>query len=68
MPASRTSTARPTNGELAIMHVLWRRGASSVREVLEDINAKRPVPLAYTTVLRFLQIMMEKSLACAPRR
>lgn len=44
------------------MRVLWDRGPSSVREVLEAINSRRDQPLAYTTVLRFLQIMTEKRL------
>jgi predicted transcriptional regulator len=33
-----------------------------VREVLEAVNASRAEPLAYTTVLRFLQIMVGKGL------
>ena len=53
---------RPTDAELAILRVLWRRGPSSVREVLDAVNAARPEPLAYTTVLRFLQIMNGKGL------
>lgn len=53
---------RPTDAELAILRVLWDQGPGSVREVLEGVNAARPEPLAYTTVLRFLQIMMEKGL------
>ena len=53
---------RPTDAELAILRVLWRRGPSNVREVLEAVNAARPEPIAYTTVLRFLQIMTGKRL------
>ena len=53
---------RPTVSELAIMRVLWERGPSTVREVLENLNAERPEPLGYTTVLRFLQIMTRKGL------
>jgi BlaI family penicillinase repressor len=53
---------RPTVSELAIMRVLWERGPSTVRDVLENVNAGRPEPLGYTTVLRFLQIMTEKGL------
>src|SRR5689334_24347274 len=53
---------RPTDSELAIMRVLWTLGPSSVREVLETLNARREQGLAYTTVLRFLQIMTEKGL------
>lgn len=44
------------------MRVLWERGPSTVREVLEALNSRRDQPLAYTTVLRFLQIMNEKRL------
>jgi len=51
---------RPTDAEVAILRVLWKRGPSSVREVLDAVNARRAEPLAYTTVLRFLQIMTEK--------
>ena len=53
---------RPTDAELAILRVLWQRGPSNVREVLDAVNAARPEPLAYTTVLRFLQIMTGKGL------
>jgi len=53
---------RPTDSELAIMRVLWDRGPSTVRDVLDAINSRRDQPLAYTTVLRFLQIMTEKRL------
>lgn len=62
MARSSDSPPRPTDGELGILRVLWARGASSVRDVLEVVNARRSVPLAYTTVLRFLQIMTEKGL------
>ena len=51
---------RPTAGELAILHVLWTRGPSTVREVHELLNAERPT--GYTTVLKVLQIMAEKDL------
>jgi BlaI family penicillinase repressor len=53
---------RPTDSELVIMRVLWERGPSTVREVLEALNSRRKQQLAYTTVLRFLQIMTEKNL------
>ncbi len=51
---------RPTDGELAILRVLWSRGGSTVREVLEELSAQRPT--VYTTVLKMLQIMTEKRL------
>jgi BlaI family penicillinase repressor len=64
MPRKNSSAdpPRPTDAELAILRVLWRRGPSTVREALDSVNAARPEPLAYTTVLRFLQIMTEKRL------
>ena len=48
----------PTEAELAIMNVLWRRGPSTVREVWTELGQKS----GYTTVLKFLQIMFEKRL------
>ena len=58
----RKTPPRPTDAELAILRVLWQRGSGNVREVLDAVNAARPEPLAYTTVLRFLQIMTGKGL------
>ena len=57
---SKRSLPRPTDAELAILRVLWQRGPSTVREVLEDPSASRTV--GYTTVLKFMQIMTEKGL------
>ena len=49
---------RPTDAELAILRVLWARGASTVREVAEEMGRES----AYTTVLKLLQIMTDKGL------
>jgi BlaI family transcriptional regulator, penicillinase repressor len=49
---------KPTAAELEILHVLWSRGPSTVREVFEAINEKKDV--GYTSVLKFLQIMTTK--------
>ncbi|MEN8376905.1 MAG: BlaI/MecI/CopY family transcriptional regulator [Gemmatimonadota bacterium] len=54
------SPARPTESELEILQVLWRRGPSTVREVLDDLADERE--RVYTTVLKLLQIMHEKGL------
>jgi BlaI family transcriptional regulator, penicillinase repressor len=51
---------RPTPAELEILHVLWTRGPSTVRDVHEQLNAGKPT--GYTTVLKLLQIMAEKDL------
>lgn len=53
-------TPKPTDGELAILAVLWQRGPSTVRQVFEVLNEGREV--GYTTVLKMLQIMTEKAL------
>ena len=57
---SKPSTPRPTDGELAILRVLWERGASTVRQVHDSLIRERPT--AYTTALKLLQIMTEKGL------
>jgi len=54
---------RPTEAELEILTVLWSRGPSTVRDVHEAIEAKAGrKPTQYTTVLKMLQIMVEKRL------
>jgi BlaI family transcriptional regulator, penicillinase repressor len=57
---SMTSLPRPTDAELAILRVLWRRGPSTVKDVHEELD--RRAPAAYTTTLKQLQIMTEKGL------
>lgn len=52
--------SRPTDAELAILRVLWRRGPSTVRQVQETLEEERPT--GYTTALKMLQIMLEKGL------
>ena len=51
---------RPTDAELAILRVLWRRGPATVRQVQEEMNQNQQT--GYTTVLKLLQIMTEKGL------
>lgn len=55
---------QPTPAELAILRVLWRRGKSTVRDVLDELNSDRPgdSPSGYTTVLKLMQIMTDKGL------
>jgi BlaI family transcriptional regulator, penicillinase repressor len=52
------ATRKPTSSELEILHVLWERGASTVREVHQALNEKRPI--GYTSVLKLMQIMTSK--------
>lgn len=49
---------KPTASELEILHVLWSRGPSTVREVLDSLNEKKD--MGYTGVLKLLQIMTAK--------
>lgn len=55
---SEPNLPRPTDSELAILRVLWSRGASTVREVHEAL----PEGSGYTTILKLMQIMTEKGL------
>lgn len=48
----------PTESELVILQVLWHKGPSSVRDVWRELGEKS----GYTTVLKFLQIMLAKGL------
>ena len=50
----------PTDAELEILRALWQRGASTVREIHDDLSAIKTV--GYTTVLKQLQVMRRKGL------
>lgn len=60
---ARRPAKRPTDAELEILDVLWELGPSTVREV-HDALAERPSSRGsgYTTVLKHMQIMLEKGL------
>jgi len=51
---------RPSDGELAILRVLWALGPSTVREVHTELSKDRD--MGYTTALKLMQIMAEKGL------
>ena len=51
---------KPTDAELAILRVLWQRGPSTVKDIHKVLDATKKT--GYTTVLKFLQIMVEKGL------
>jgi predicted transcriptional regulator len=48
---------KPTEGELAILRVIWERGSCTVRDIHQVLGRTQ-----YTTVLKLLQIMTEKGL------
>ena len=50
----------PSNAELEILHVLWRNGPATVREVHDALSRERD--LGYTTVLKTMQVMASKKL------
>ena len=48
----------PTDAELDILAVLWRLGASTVREVHQELGKRS----GYTTTLKQMQVMADKGL------
>jgi predicted transcriptional regulator len=64
--ASRTNPEAPlpTDAELDILAVLWRQGASTVREVHEALGKGS----GYTTTLKQMQLMTEKGLLARNER
>ena len=62
MPAKTPVLPKPTEAELSLLRALWAKHPATVREVMELTNQDRDPPLAYTTVLKFMQIMTEKGL------
>ena len=59
---ARPRSNTPTDAELEILRVLWRRGGggSTVRDVHESLKDTRGS--GYTSVLKIVQIMTEKGL------
>ena len=53
-------TIKPTESELEILQILWKKGNASVREVHEDLLVTKEA--GYTTTLKLMQIMHEKGL------
>src|SRR5688572_20079584 len=51
---------KPTESELEILQILWRKGTASVREVHEELLETKDA--GYTTTLKLMQIMHEKGL------
>lgn len=57
---SATKLLKPTEGELEILQVLWKRESATVREVHEELLKTKEA--GYTTTLKLMQIMFEKGL------
>jgi len=54
------SAVKPTEAELTLLNVLWKMGPATVRQVHDVVSLTQKT--GYTTVLKILQIMHEKSL------
>jgi BlaI family transcriptional regulator, penicillinase repressor len=57
--ARKNSGPMPTEAELDILQILWESGPRTVREVHEALHSKQ---IGYTTVLKQMQLMVEKGL------
>ena len=54
------SDIKPTEAELTLLNILWRMGPATVRQIHETVSQTQTT--GYTTVLKILQIMHEKTL------
>jgi BlaI family transcriptional regulator, penicillinase repressor len=54
------SLPQPTTAELELLHVLWQRGPSTVREIHDAFRGAKET--GYTTTLKILQRMMDNGL------
>ncbi len=51
---------KPTESELEILQILWKKGNCTVRDVHEVLEKNKDA--GYTTTLKLMQIMLEKGL------
>ena len=57
---AQVKNIKPTESELEILQILWKKGTASVREVHEELLETKDA--GYTTTLKLMQIMHEKGL------
>lgn len=55
-----TKNIKPTESELEILAILWKKEKATVREVHDELSKTKES--GYTTTLKLLQIMFEKGL------
>lgn len=58
--ARDNNNVKPTEAELTLLNVLWQMGPATVRQIHDVVSETQKT--GYTTVLKILQIMHEKSL------
>lgn len=63
--SKNTPEPLPTEAELEILQILWQNGQCTVREVHEALRDKQT---GYTTVLKQMQVMVEKGLLTRSER
>ena len=51
---------KPTESELEILQVIWKKGQCTVRDVHEELSKSKDA--GYTTTLKLMQIMHDKGL------
>ena len=54
--------AQPNPSELAVLQLLWERGPLTVKEVHEALTADGEKTIIYTTVLKTMQLMLERGM------
>src|SRR5687767_11864290 len=57
---ARPPSTQPTDGELAILRVLWEAGPLALSQLRERLQGEKPV--AATTVATMLKVMFNKGL------
>lgn len=57
---SNLKSVKPTESELEILQILWKREQATVREVHEELSQYKES--GYTTTLKLMQIMFEKGI------
>ena len=57
---NKESHNAPTASELTILQLLWANGPLSVKEIHTALHRDKPV--VYTTVLKTMQVMMERGM------
>ncbi len=56
----KAQTVKPTDKEMEILQILWKKSEVSVKEVHEELGGESVN--GYTTILKMMQIMHEKGL------
>ena len=61
---SSLGAVKPTDAELAVLQVLWRRGPSTVREIHQELGPSS----GFSTIQKFLELLTKKGLVEVERQ